>query len=103
MPFLQAVIKEALRIHLAFGVPIEWVAPEDGATIAGGFFPAGVRMIPPLFTSLHHVANRNAQKKLSIHCWVENRNDLIFEDLDEFRPERWLIEDESKLALMNRH
>ncbi|KAK1971983.1 cytochrome P450 [Colletotrichum sublineola] len=83
MPFLQAVIKEALRIHPAFGVPLERVVPEGGATIAGRFFPAG--------------------KKVSIHCWVEHRNELIFEDPDEFRPERWLIEDESKLALMNRH
>ncbi|KAK1992154.1 cytochrome P450 [Colletotrichum falcatum] len=83
MPFLQAVIKEALRIHPAFGVPIERVVPEGGATIAGRFFPAG--------------------KKVSVHCWVENRNELVFEDPDEFRPERWLIEDENKLALMNRH
>ncbi|KAK2030248.1 cytochrome P450 [Colletotrichum zoysiae] len=83
MPFLQAVIKEALRIHPAFAAPLERVVPEGGATIAGRFFPEG--------------------NKVSIHCWVENRNELIFEEPDEFRPERWLIEDESKLALMSRH
>ncbi|KAK2037087.1 cytochrome P450 [Colletotrichum somersetense] len=83
MPFLQAVIKETLRIHPAFGVPLERVVPEGGATIAGRFFPAGT--------------------KVSVHCWVENRNELVFEDPDEFRPERWLIEDESKLSVMNRH
>ncbi|GKT50770.1 pisatin demethylase [Colletotrichum spaethianum] len=83
MPYLQAVIKEALRVHPAFGTPLERVVPEGGATIAGRFFSAGI--------------------KVSVHCWVENRNELIFEDPDEFRPERWLVEDENKLALMNRH
>ncbi|KZL83624.1 cytochrome p450 [Colletotrichum incanum] len=41
MPYLQAVIKEALRVHPAFGMPIERVVPEGGATIAGRFFPTG--------------------------------------------------------------
>ncbi|GKT62285.1 cytochrome P450 oxidoreductase [Colletotrichum tofieldiae] len=86
MPYLQAVIKEALRVHPAFGMPLERVVPEGGATIAGRFFPPG-----------------DAQNKVSVHCWVENRNELIFEDPDDFRPERWLIEDENKLMLMNRH
>ncbi|PQE14465.1 pisatin demethylase cytochrome P450 protein [Rutstroemia sp. NJR-2017a BBW] len=40
---------------------------------------------------------------VSVHCWVENRNELIFEDPDEFRPERWLTTDTEKLTLMNRH
>ncbi|KAK6224869.1 cytochrome P450 [Colletotrichum tabaci] len=83
MPYLQAVVKEALRIHPAFGMPLERVVPEGGATIAGRFFPAG--------------------RRVSVHCWVENRNELIFENPDEFRPERWLVEDETKLTLMNRH
>jgi cytochrome P450 len=39
MPYLQAVIKEALRIHPAFGLPLERVVPQGGATIAGRFSP----------------------------------------------------------------
>jgi cytochrome P450 len=42
MPYLQAVLKEALRIHPATGLPMERVVPEGGATISGQFFPAGV-------------------------------------------------------------
>ncbi|PQE13359.1 cytochrome P450 oxidoreductase protein [Rutstroemia sp. NJR-2017a BVV2] len=83
MPYLQAVIKEALRVHPAFGMPLERVVPQGGATIAGRFFPAG--------------------EAVSVHCWVENRNELIFEDPDEFRPERWLTTDTEKLTFMNRH
>lgn len=43
MPYLQAVIKEALRLHPATGLPLERVVPEGGATISGRFFPEGVR------------------------------------------------------------
>lgn len=42
MPYLQAVIKEALRIHPATALPLERVVPEGGATISGRFFPEGV-------------------------------------------------------------
>ncbi|PQE16376.1 cytochrome P450 protein [Rutstroemia sp. NJR-2017a BVV2] len=83
MPYLQAVIKEALRLHPAFGVPLERTVPEGGTTIAGRFFPAGTNV--------------------SVHCWVANKNEFVFEDPDEFKPERWLTEDANKLALMNRH
>ncbi len=43
MPYLQAVIKEALRMHPATGLPLERVVPEGGVTISGVFFPEGVR------------------------------------------------------------
>ena len=42
MPYLQAVIKEALRLHPATGLPLERVVPPGGATISGNFFPEGV-------------------------------------------------------------
>jgi cytochrome P450 len=42
MPYLQAVLKEALRIHPATGLPLGRVVPEGGAVIAGKMFPAGV-------------------------------------------------------------
>jgi cytochrome P450 len=41
MPYLQAVIKEALRMHPATGLPLERVVPEGGGTISGVFFPEG--------------------------------------------------------------
>ncbi|KAF3023146.1 hypothetical protein E8E14_013939 [Neopestalotiopsis sp. 37M] len=84
MPYLQAVIKEALRLHPAAALPLERVVPEGGATITGRFFPEGTIV--------------------AINPWVEHRNPAVFgNDADEFRPERWLTEDADKLAIMNRH
>lgn len=58
MPYFQAVIKEALRMHPASGLPLERVVPEGGATIAGQYFPGGVSRLPFLvpFATLrkHH-------------------------------------------------
>jgi hypothetical protein len=43
MPYLQAIVKEALRVHPAVGVPLIRVVPEGGAHINGYFFSEGVR------------------------------------------------------------
>jgi cytochrome P450 len=43
LPYLQACIKEGLRMHPATGLPLARVVPLEGATIAGTFFPGGVR------------------------------------------------------------
>lgn len=84
MPYLQAAIKEALRLHPATGLPLERVVPEGGATISGRFFPAGTIV--------------------GVNTWVEHRNPNIWgEDASEFKPERWLSEDHEKLSFMNRH
>ncbi|KAI3323954.1 cytochrome P450 [Xylariaceae sp. AK1471] len=83
MPYLQAVFKEALRIHPATGLPLERVVPEGGATIGGFFFPAGT--------------------VVGVNSWVAHRNKQIFGvDADEFNPKRWLTDDEEKLAAMSR-
>ncbi|KAH7018788.1 cytochrome P450 [Ilyonectria destructans] len=76
MPYLQAVIKEALRIHPATGLILGRVVPEEGATIAGCFFPAGTTV--------------------GINAWVAGRNKNVYgEDAEVFRPERWLEDAEA--------
>lgn len=42
LPYLQAVIKEGLRMHPATGLSLSRVVPSDGATLAGQYFPPGV-------------------------------------------------------------
>jgi cytochrome P450 len=42
MPYLTAVIKEALRLHPATGMILSRIVPSGGAVLGGYFFPAGV-------------------------------------------------------------
>jgi cytochrome P450 len=39
-----------------------------------------------------------------MNAWVIHRNKAVFgQDADEFRPERWLIDDKEKLSYMNQN
>jgi cytochrome P450 len=46
LPYLQMVIKEALRIHTAVGLPMWREVTGDGLDIDGIYFPPGVSMKP---------------------------------------------------------
>lgn len=82
LPYLQAIVKEALRIHPATGLPLWREVPVGGATICGVYFPAGTNV--------------------GINSWVAHRNrDVWGEDADDFRPERWLDSSPEKLKEMN--
>ncbi|KAJ5414314.1 hypothetical protein N7509_000941 [Penicillium cosmopolitanum] len=75
MPYLQAVIKEALRLHPATGLILGRVVPKGGQNLAGQYFPEGTIV--------------------GINSWVAHHNTDIFgSDVDVFRPERWLEESE---------
>ncbi|RMZ42415.1 hypothetical protein AFCA_010022 [Aspergillus flavus] len=81
MPYLQACIKEALRVHPAVGRPLLRVVSPEGLTIAGQYFPGGAI--------------------IGINAWVAHYNEDIFgRDATTFRPERWLESDKEKLSVM---
>ncbi|RFU32253.1 hypothetical protein B7463_g4057, partial [Scytalidium lignicola] len=83
MPYLQAIIKEALRIHPSVAMILERHVPPGGATICGKYLPAGTIV--------------------GIHPWVVARDKLVYgEDADTFRPERWIEADKEKLKVMER-
>ncbi|KAG6361912.1 hypothetical protein INS49_010141 [Diaporthe citri] len=74
LPYLDACIKEAFRVHPAPGLPMERIVPPQGAEIAGRFIPGGTIV--------------------GCSAWVFHRNKSIFgEDADVFRPERWLVDE----------
>ncbi|POS71569.1 hypothetical protein DHEL01_v210040 [Diaporthe helianthi] len=84
MPYLQAVVKEALRLHPAAGLPLQRVVPKGGAQLAGQFFPEGTY--------------------IGINAWVAHRNPEVFgSHVDDFRPERWLNNDEETSRKMDRY
>jgi benzoate 4-monooxygenase len=71
LPYLDAVIRETMRIHStsSLGLP-RMIPPGPGITLLGHHFPQGTVLSVPAYT-IHH----------SKEIWGE--------DADEFRPERW--------------
>jgi cytochrome P450 len=81
MEYLQALIKESLRIHPALGQIIPREVPEGGVELCGKFIPEGT------------IVGCNA--------WTVHRDKKVYgDDADEFKPERWLIEDKDKVRNM---
>lgn len=71
MPYLDAVMKESLRLHSAVGLPLWREVPEGGVEIAGEFLPA--------------------RTNIGVNAWVAHRNKEVWgHDAEEFRPERWV-------------
>jgi cytochrome P450 len=78
LPYLQAAIKEGLRVHPAVGLGLQRIVPSEGANLAGEFIPGG--------------------STVGINAWVAHRNTTVFgADADTWRPERWLeIEEQGR-------
>ncbi|KAJ6083488.1 hypothetical protein N7467_007623 [Penicillium canescens] len=82
LPYLGAVIKEALRCHPAAGLTLERVVPPAGISINGHFLPGGT----------------------IVGCspWTVHLDESVFGHRpDQFRPERWLDMPNDKVAEMN--
>lgn len=87
LPYLQAVIKEANRMHPPVTSQLPKRVPDGGDTVAIGgepvFLPGGTHV------SYSMVA-------------LNRRKDVFGDDADEFRPERWLAEEGTELGFMTR-
>ncbi|OCH87964.1 cytochrome P450 monooxygenase pc-bph [Obba rivulosa] len=83
LPYLNAVVDEALRIHstVAAGLPRD--VPPGGITVLGHFFPEGTVLSVPIYS-----AHRDE------HVWAP--------DPEAYRPERWLEADKEKKDAMNK-
>ncbi|KAK3316046.1 cytochrome P450-like protein [Apodospora peruviana] len=72
LPYLDACVKEAFRLHPAPGLPMERIVPEPGLEIAGKYVRGGTIV--------------------GCSAWVLHRNQDVFgADVEAYRPERWLV------------
>jgi cytochrome P450 len=87
MRYLQACLKEGLRLHPATGLPLWRVVQEGGSKVCGQYFPAG--------------------EEIGINTWVAHYDkDIWGDDAEIFRPERWIdAEDEGgkRLKIMEEY
>ncbi|KAF5870621.1 putative benzoate 4-monooxygenase cytochrome p450 protein [Botrytis fragariae] len=90
LPYLEAVIREASRVHAGVGLLLERIVPATGLTLSDGTF------LPP-------------GTIVGINPWVTNQNKKVYgEDASSFVPERWLryedleteTEYQSRLSMM---
>ena len=81
LPYLDAVVQESFRLYPAAGLLLERIVPRQGIDILDEHIPGGT------------VVGCNA--------WVLHRRPEIFgDDVDTYRPERWLEANEEKLKEM---
>ncbi|KDR80199.1 hypothetical protein GALMADRAFT_242488 [Galerina marginata CBS 339.88] len=78
LPYLDACINEALRLHSTSALGLPRVAPEGGLTVMDQYFPPGTVLSVPSY-SIHRDAN----------IWGD--------DIEEFRPERWFERDQADI------
>lgn len=78
LPYLDAVINEALRIHSTSGIGLPRLVPEGGLVVCGQTFPEGTVLSVPTFT-------------------IHRDKEVWGEDVEEFRPERWFDQDQKSI------
>lgn len=86
LPYLNAVIKEALRLNPALALPLERITPAQGLQIGEAFIPPGTI--------------------IGINPWVLHRDTRIFgADAEEWNPDRWLRDDaeQEQVKYMDHH
>ncbi|KAM7219399.1 Cytochrome P450 [Rhypophila decipiens] len=73
LPYLDAVIKETLRLLAVLGTTLDRTVPSQGAVVGGVHLPGGT--------------------VVGCSPYVVHRHEATFgERVDEFRPERWLVD-----------
>lgn len=78
LPYLDACINEALRIHSTSAIGLPRIAPEGGLTIESVHFPQGAILSVPTFT-------------------IHRDKEVWGDDVEVFRPERWFERDHAAI------
>jgi benzoate 4-monooxygenase len=78
LPYLNAVINEALRMHSTSGIGLPRLIPEGGMTIQDHFFKEGTVLSVPSYT-------------------IHRDREVWGEDAADYRPERWFERDQDTI------
>jgi cytochrome P450 len=82
MPYLEIVVREALRVHTVVTLMLERLVPAGGLEVAGKYLPEGT--------------------VVGCSPWVIHQQESIYgPNPEEFKPERWFV-DEEKRRMMDR-
>ena len=86
LPYLHAVVLEAMRVHPSLGTGLPRIVPHPGVEISGRFLPGGTGVM----------LNQNA---------VHFDTNVFGADAEQFIPERWLRDNDGgkNAAYMERH
>lgn len=82
LPLLNAILTEILRLYPPSPATLTRITPPVGTTIEGYFIPGNITI------------------GTSAQCMHQNTS--VFDDPQDFKPERWLTKDEEKRKEMNR-
>ncbi|KAF2008616.1 cytochrome P450 [Aaosphaeria arxii CBS 175.79] len=80
LPLLDAILTETLRVYTPTPGPQHRITPPEGAMLEGYFIPGGV--------------------EVSVSLSVLHKNPEVFTRPDVWDPDRWLVDDEEKIAEM---
>jgi len=78
LPYLNAVINEALRVHSTSGIGLPRIVPGEGMTIQGHFFKEGTVLSVPSYT-------------------IHRDREVWGDDAEAYRPERWFEGDQDTM------
>lgn len=91
LPYLSAVLLEALRLSYGVATRLPRIAPDETLIYEGKFRDKPVRHIIPPGTAI-------GMSSVLIHA-----NEDVFPDPDEFRPERWLADNATRRKELEGH
>ncbi|KAH8881872.1 cytochrome P450 oxidoreductase [Thozetella sp. PMI_491] len=87
VPYLGAVIREAMRLHPSVGMIIARTVPQGGVTLTS---ESGRK---------YHIG---AGVEIGVNPWILHRDPIVFPEPESYKPERWLEADRDHLAQMNK-